>query len=897
LTRDRGRPEWGAVAAWRRAGFLMALLIGGLAAPVFGHAAEYTVGPVPAWVVPVAAGVSDAIQISKSSEGVAYLLTDTQVLAGEHERVRYRRLASTALNASGVDSVANIEIPFDPSYQALVLHSIDIVRNGHVIPKLATAKIRVIQRETELETRIYDGTKTANVFLDDVRVGDTIDYAYSVSGRNPVFKDADFGTLPLQFGTPVARIHVRLLLPLGKPVTVTAHHTELKAAVTEHDGLRDYVWDVVDPPTLTVESGAPDWYSPYAEIAWSEYPDWASVAQWALPLYQPPTKLSPELQAEGDRIAKAQSGQTGRMLAALRLVQGEVRYLGVEIGQNSHAPNSPALVFARRFGDCKDKTLLTLTLLDRLGVEAHAALVNTGVQRGIADVLPNPAAFDHVIVQARIDGKTWWIDPTRSIQQADPAQVFQPDFGLALIVDSHTRDLTSMRRADAASASRTVNAVFDASAGFDKPVRYTVTTTTEGEAAEGLRTSLSSTNLGDVQKNYLNFYASSYPHITVAAPLQVSDDKASNRITTTESYVISDISSPSADGKHRFADIYKPDIAQLLRDPAVTIRKAPLRLTYPSNVSQHTEVLLPDAWPIQPESTTVVDPAFRFEQVIRIEGLKLIINDHYQALTDEVAARDMSRYLGNLARARGNVGYELSWVDPLATPSAPAMVRASGFDRMNWPVALLGLAMLGLWSWLAVAIHRYDPPPSSERDDRWVGIAGWLIVLAIALVWRPVAFGSELLLVAKTISIDKWSLLTTYGSSSYNALWAPLLLFELAVASMELVLSLLLLRLFFQRRSSFPRVAILLLVVGVVLQMVDHMLAGLLPIKYDPAKVVRIVQTTVGVLAWSTYLLRSRRVKATFVKRYRMSVPPAFPQAVAGVDARGPVMAAATDPD
>jgi len=874
LIRDGSCPAWGAARARQMAGWLMAVLVVGLAAwmPVTGHAAEYTIGPTPAWVVLTMPGVSGANQISQGSDGVAYLLTDTQILAGEQERVTYHRLVSTALNASGVDSVANIEIPFDPSYQTLVLHSINIVRDGRIIPKLTTARIQVIQRETELEARIYDGAKTVNVFLDDVRAGDTIDYAYSTTGRNPVFKGLDFGVMWLQYGVPVARIHARLLLPLGKQVTFAARNTALNAVVREHDGLHDYVWNVVDTPALTIEKGAPDWYSPFAKIDWSEFPDWAAVARWAQPLYQVPATLSPALQTQVDRIAKAEATPVGRMLAALRLVQGDVRYLGVEIGQNSHAPNAPAEVFARRFGDCKDKTLLTLTLLNHLGVEARAALVNTRIQRGLADELPNPGAFDHVLVQANIDGKTWWIDPTRYTQKADIESLFQPDYGLALIVDSRTEGLTAMKRADAASASRSLHAVYDASAGFDKPVRYTVETTTKGESAESLRMALSSTNLADMQKNYLNFYANSYPHITVAAPLQIHDDESGNSILTKESYVIADISSPSDDGKGRVADIHLTDVMQALRDPEVTIRKSPLQLAYPFDVSQRTEVLLPDEWPLKPSSTTIDDPAFRFEQTVKLEGSRLIITDHVQVLTDEVAAKDMVRYLGNLARARNVAGYEFSWDKPVAATTTPSGAKASALDRMNWPVALLALAMFGFYTWLAVVTYRYDPPPSNERVDDLVGIGGWLLVLAVILMLRPLVHVATLIQLVNAMSIGKWSVLTTYGSSTYNALWAPLLLFELAAALAQLVFSLLVLLLFFQRRSNFPRVALLLLLAATVLQVSDHMLASLVPsVKAAWKGGAQMVGGVIGTAIWSVYLIQSLRVKSTFVRRYRVS--------------------------
>ncbi|MEO6926316.1 MAG: DUF3857 domain-containing protein [Rhodanobacter sp.] len=841
-------------------------------APAAGFAAEYAVGPVPTWVIPTTPGTAGANQANRGSDGVAYLLTDTQVLAGA-QRVMYRRVVSTALNAGGVDAVANIEITFDPSYQKLVLHSINIVRHGKVIPKLATAKIQVLQRETELETRIYDGSKTVNVFLDDVRVGDTIDYAFSRIGRNPVFQGRDFGTMSLQFGIPVARVHARLLVPLDRHPSIALHNTAMKSAVSEHDGFRDQVWDVVDPPVLNVEAGAPDWYSPYAEVEWSQFPDWSAVARWAQPLYQVPDKLDASLQAQVDRIAKAEKTPAGRMLAALRLVQGEVRYLGVEIGQNSHAPNPPSVVFARRFGDCKDKTLLTLTLLKYLGVDAHAALVNTRLQRGIEDRLPNPGAFDHVLVQARIDGKTWWIDPTRYTQNADLAHLFQPDYGPTLIVDAATQRLTAMKHAAPGDSGSDLRVTFDASAGFDKPVRYTVETTARGEVAEALRGTLSSTNLTDLQKKYLNFYANDYPHIVVAAPLQVHDDVVDNLITTRETYTLADMSLPSDDGAGRVAVIHLGDIVQALRDPDVSIRKSPLQLAYPHDVCERVEVLLPDDWPSKLHTTTIDDPAFRFVQTVTKAGLHLIITDHFQTLTDEVSAGDMTRYLANLARARDIAGYQFSWGKPAA-----ASKSASGMDRMNWSVAMLALGMIGLFSWLAVVAFRYDPAPAHEPDMEWAGIGGWLLLLAVVLALRPLVYASALVPLAGVMSAETWSSLTTYGSSTYNAMWAPLLLFELAANLAQLVFSLLLLVLLFKRRSSFPRLAVVLFVVAIVLPVGDLMLSGLMPgIKTTPDEISKAVGGALGVGIWVAYLLSSRRVKATFVRRYRISAPPPLP--------------------
>jgi hypothetical protein len=686
-------------------------------------AAEYAVAPTPSWVLvqqPGPAAPSNAP--APAGQAVAYLLVDNQVLATRESRTRYFRYVSQARSAKGVESIANFGIDFEPDWQQLRLHAVRVLRDGRWIDKLAGARIEVIQQEKELDELIYNGSKTARVFLDDVRVGDVVDYSFSTSGRNPVFGGSEFGATDLQWGVPVARLHARLLVPEGLPLAVRTRNSRLQAAITGHDGLRDYRWSMRDTTPLTVEEGAPFWYSPFAEVEWSAFPDWASVSRWAEPLYRVPPQLGPGLEAEVRRIAREQPGQTGRLLAVLRFVQREVRYLGVETGRNSHAPNPPALVFARRFGDCKDKTLLMLSLLSRLGIEGHPALVNTRSQRGIASRLPTPTAFDHVIVRARADGKNYWLDPTRAPQESDAAHLYQPDFQLALVVAPGATALTPMRGPGSRSR-RTVHVLLDARADFDRPVRFRVVTTYEGGAAEAQREELAESTLASVQDEYLEYYSASYPGITLAAPLRVADDRRRNRIVTTESYAIAGIAGKADQDGRRTVWIETPDVDELLKDPASKLRKSPLELRYPLDVSHTTEVLLPQDWPVQPSEARIDDPAFSFRRSIRPDagGRRLVIQDDYRTLADEVAAKEMPRYTANLAKARGELGYSLYWSDVLPPP--PATVEGAGWlDRLKW--ALAG-ALASSLLWGAVLLRSRRTPAGKGRDATTrTGLAG-----------------------------------------------------------------------------------------------------------------------------------------------------------------------------
>jgi transglutaminase-like putative cysteine protease len=838
---------------------VLAALLSGTAHGRVAPDAEYRIAKKPEWIAAVAPAEPSDAQLGQAVDGVAYTLVDDQLRVLPTERTRYLRFASRALNAKGVDGIANITIEFDPSWQRLTLHGVDVVRAGRVLPRLASARKQVIQREKELAARIFDGSKTLSLTLEDVRVGDTVDYSFSLTGRNPVFDGLEFGQFDLSYNVPVARRHARLLVTPDRPLRLQRFNGAPEAARLRQGDLLAYAWNATDVLGLVVEDQAPGWYRPHARVEWTEFRDWAAVADWAAPLYRTPETLGAELAAEVARIAAASPRPVDRLLAALRFAQREIRYLGVETGRNSHAPNPPDLVYRRRFGDCKDKALLLLSLLDRLGIEAHAALVNTELRRGIADGMPDPGAFDHVLVRARIDGRDYWIDPTRTEQESRLAALHQPDFDLALVVAPGTRALASMRDAARAPSQRRVKVLYDASQGFDKPVPYTVETVYEGDAAERQRDSLSSNALADVQKNYLEFYANSYRGIRVAAPMVVEDDKVGNRITIREHYEIADIA-VTADGKHT-VQIATPDVDDLLKDPERTIRRAPLALRYPLEVRQSTELRLPEEWTITPMDARVDDPAFQFRRTVRKDDLRVLIEDAYSVRRDEVRADDMPRYVASLSKAREELGYYLSWTD---VGNRPPLL-----ERMNWPVVAVLLLALSLFAALAAVAWRYDPPARpGPPDPALTGIAGWMLLLAIGLCLTPLRIAIDMAEIVDATSLDHWARVATPGGENFHPLWGPLLLFELIGNLFFLVLSVLLLVLLFGKRSSFPRFAMACILGNLAFVLSDAWLSTQVPgITQEPGDWALVARSSISGLLWSAYLWRSRRVGSTFVRR------------------------------
>src|SRR5262249_2137138 len=222
-----------------------------------------------------------------------------------------------------------------------------------------------------------------------------------------------------------------------------------------------------------------------------------------------------------------------QIAAAIRFVQDDVRYLGIEMGRGSHEPRQPHATLVQRYGDCKDKAFLLGLLLERLGIEAHPALVNTKLRHRLDEFLPSPFLFDHVITQV-VDGKqTYWIDPTIAAQGGTLQTIDTPNDERALVVDARTRSLTPI--VIGSRAGTFVDETYNVS-GDDATLE--VTSTYRGRDADDLRGDLSDLTPAEYAKERINLFAADHPHIERAAAPAITDDRNHNVIVVRERYVV-----------------------------------------------------------------------------------------------------------------------------------------------------------------------------------------------------------------------------------------------------------------------------------------------------------------------------------------------------------------------
>ncbi len=769
--------------------WLSAFLVSiGLHGPLSAQSPHYRTGPVPGWVTVLeleGRGVTDTNCLQGGEE---VLLLDRQYDLAS--RTVYWRRVVRLTSAEGVQNGSRIELDIDPAYEQLTFHQLTVVRNGKAMDRMDPGQIRVLHREQDMSSYLYDGSLSIVIDLKDVRVGDVIDYAITITGWNPADEGRYHRALYMAYSAPVARVHTRFIVPPGRTPTFRDTHLDERPQVRTTARGTETVWDMGPMPCVQPDDGAPGWYDPYPLLEVSEFTSVDDLRAWALRQFDTDRGISGEL---ARRVAgiKALTDTEARIDSAVHLVQREVRYLGLEDGISAYRPHPPAQVFEQRFGDCKDKALLLATVLQAVGVPAYPALVNTSSGLRLDAHLPRPGLFDHCITIIPRAADTLWVDPTYTHNQGSGHDRYTPDYGLALVVAPGFAGYTRMQVNDTGTVDVVERIVLDTLGGGGDLV---VTSTYGGRKADATRADLASASIQEVSTRYAEFYADLYGPCDMVEDLRIADDPVANRITITEHYHIRQAWDTAAAGD----GLVFATIAHTVRDhqakPGTADRTAPFALGEPFRVRHRIELRMPSDWELETGSMELEGHGIRYRRTIgKDSGRDLWFDYTYSSDRRSVEASE-ARALQDLQE---KVTEGLSW-EFTQHFDEPGGQRSGVWGKWLYILFCAGLGLFG-----ALRLYRWDPVPHPETfgHQAW-SIGSYLILPAIGVSIAPLQILWNML--SDGGAFFNATDLTDVVATEHPVLVDLYMHGSQFVGFVQLAFSVVLIILFYQRRSSVP---------------------------------------------------------------------------------------------
>jgi len=608
------------------------------------------IGPAPDWIVPC----SFRLDFKPKQPGhVTYLLSCKQIHA--EKRQTFVHTAIRLETTQAVQNEAQGRMAFEPRTQDFTLHWLKIHRGATVFDRTALENLHCIQKEAD--GLVSPGRLTLILLLEDVRPGDVLELCYTME-EQPLLMREDCGCLfALPEGAPLGKLYFSVRFHDARQFDWEASAPELQPVEKHQNGETHWIWTRDNFPGVRAEENTPPWHISYPWIQVSDCPDWESVSAAFAEAWDA-DKADADLAAITPEIAAGEGGILQQTEKAIQLVQDQCRYLASDGELDGQPPTAPEVVARRRYGDCKDLSVLLLALLKQLGLDARLVLVNTKLRKSLAGLLPMPSLFDHIVVEYKARGETRWVDATAKGQGGGSLNRIVSDFGFGLPVVRAGSDLI-----EAPAPSRELNVyqikesvLLDTSGA---PSIFGIVVTARGSHAEDLRREFESQGIEAIARRRLQMCVDRFIDVKRASPLEYRDNRTDNEFFLAEVFEIKNFLKEEAQSSWARMEVSAEAVAHLLPLPVSAVRHTPFGLPYPCHMVHILEIYCVALPPAIIQQRAIENPWLQFNRVRKTLSGNWTVTTTLSTLGDAVPPDGIDEYREAVRELRAQSNWTL----------------------------------------------------------------------------------------------------------------------------------------------------------------------------------------------------------------------------------------------
>lgn len=249
---------------------------------------------------------------------------------------------------------------------------------------------------------------------DDADAGAVFAYSYTLEDRS-VFSQADWA---FQGSLPVISSRYNLTLPEGwRADGVTFNHPKIEPKING----TSYSWELTNLPPVPDEPLSPSLSHLVPRLAVSYYPpasgpslsiktfaNWGEVATWMSELEDPQVLVDDALARKAYELTALAKTEYEKIRAIAQYVQN-IQYISIQTGigrGGGYRPHASTEVFAKSYGDCKDKANLMRAMLKVVGIVAIPVSIYSGDPNYVRASWPSPQQFNHCIIAVKVSDQT-----------------------------------------------------------------------------------------------------------------------------------------------------------------------------------------------------------------------------------------------------------------------------------------------------------------------------------------------------------------------------------------------------------------------------------------------------------------------------------------------------------
>lgn len=349
--------------------------------------------------------------------GALILLADEKIeLTPQNTQVSQMHYMVKILNERGKDKFSESHVDYDSTYEKVELIYARTIKPDGTIADVGSRHIRDVSKY--LNFPLYSNARVYIISFPEIAEGAVIDYKIKIY-RNHLINKKDFVlSYPVQTDEPVIKQNFNLFLPKGKVIHIEKINeryndfkAELSPSITESKDSINYSWNFSDIPQIIPEPSMPPAVEVNPTVIISTFNDWKEIYDWWWKLAKDKIKADASIKEKVRDLLKGQKSQEDKARKIYNFCAKQIRYVAVEYGQAGYEPHSAQDTFRNKYGDCKDKAILLVTMMREAGLACWPVLISTDESYNLRENFPS-VLFNHAIAATMLGNKLIFLDAT-----------------------------------------------------------------------------------------------------------------------------------------------------------------------------------------------------------------------------------------------------------------------------------------------------------------------------------------------------------------------------------------------------------------------------------------------------------------------------------------------------
>jgi len=350
---------------------------------------------------------------------VLFLLVDENVeLQGENFSIYTGHFIIKILDERGKENFSEVVINYDSTYEKPFLEFARTIKEDGSSVYVGKKHIRDVSRY--LDFPLYSNARSLILSMPEITVGSIIEYKFKIFKNQLIDKKHFSLSYSLQEDEPILEANFSVSVPLDTNLNIKILNDiynplgkDLSPSILKEKDRIKYIWHFENIPQIISEPNMP----PYTEInpliIASTFSSWNQIYNWWWRLAKDKIKVTAPIKEMVEKLVKDAKTDEEKARLIYEFCARNIRYVAVAYGQAGYEPHQAEEIFLNKYGDCKDQSILLVTMLRQAGLKAYPVLIGTRDYFNLYPDFPS-VLFNHCIAMVELEGKSIFLDPTCS---------------------------------------------------------------------------------------------------------------------------------------------------------------------------------------------------------------------------------------------------------------------------------------------------------------------------------------------------------------------------------------------------------------------------------------------------------------------------------------------------